>query len=84
MFAPEQPDIVVVDKPQKEAVVMDLTSISDCDNRKKEHEKLERFQGLKTSTEHLESLGQCGASAHRGTWCCDPRNWKNGCSPKNT
>lgn len=65
----KQPDIVVVDKPQRKAVVMDLMSVSDCNNRKKEHEKPEKYQGLKKTTE-FEGLN--GASAHRGTWCCDP------------
>ena len=40
-----QPDIVVVDKQEKRAVVVDVAISSKI--RKKEHEKIKRYQGLK-------------------------------------
>lgn len=46
-----QPDIVVVDKLQGKAVVVDIAIPSDGNIRKKEHEKLEKYQGLKEELE---------------------------------
>uniref|UniRef100_A0A672HX89 C-type lectin domain-containing protein n=1 Tax=Salarias fasciatus TaxID=181472 RepID=A0A672HX89_SALFA len=43
---PNQPDIVV-DKQQKTAVVIDVAIPSDGNIRKKEHEKVEKYQGLR-------------------------------------
>jgi len=40
-------DIVVVDKLEKMAVVIDATIVSDSNIKKKEHEKLEKYQELK-------------------------------------
>ena len=41
-----QPDIVIIDKQKKEAVVIEIAVSSDS-NIKKEYEKLEKYQGLK-------------------------------------
>uniref|UniRef100_A0A096M1X3 Uncharacterized protein n=1 Tax=Poecilia formosa TaxID=48698 RepID=A0A096M1X3_POEFO len=46
-----QPDIVVVDKEQRKAVVVDVAIPSDHNIRKKEHEKLEKYQGLREELE---------------------------------
>ena len=42
-----QPDIVVIDKQQEEAVVTDVAVPSDSNTKKKEYEKLEKYQGLR-------------------------------------
>ncbi|KAF7642383.1 hypothetical protein LDENG_00258740, partial [Lucifuga dentata] len=42
-----QPDTVVVDKEQKRAVVTDVAVPVDSNIRKKEHKKIEKYQGLK-------------------------------------
>ncbi|KAK7886230.1 hypothetical protein WMY93_025851 [Mugilogobius chulae] len=46
-----QPDIVVVDKEQRRAVVVDVVIPSDGNIRRKEHEKLEKYQGLREELE---------------------------------
>ena len=46
-----QPDVVVVDKHQETAVVIDVAILSDSNINKKEHEKLEKYHGL---TEELK------------------------------
>ena len=46
-----QPDIVVVDKEQKRVVVIDVAIPADANIRKKEHEKVEKYQGLKEELE---------------------------------
>ncbi|KAK7895269.1 hypothetical protein WMY93_020594 [Mugilogobius chulae] len=47
-----QPDIVVVvDKEQRRAVVVDVAIPSDGNIRRKEHEKLEKYQGLREELE---------------------------------
>ncbi|XP_054913489.1 uncharacterized protein LOC129377515 [Poeciliopsis prolifica] len=51
MVMANQPDIVVVDKHQRKAVVVDVAIPSDCNIRKKEHEKLEKYQGLREELE---------------------------------
>ncbi len=48
-----QPDIVLIDKQQKKAVVIDVAIPSDSNIRKKEHEKLEKYQGLKEELEKM-------------------------------
>lgn len=45
--------MVVVDKKPRKAVVTDMTVPSDSNIKKKENEKLERYQGLK---EELETM----------------------------
>ncbi|KAM9816571.1 carbohydrate sulfotransferase 6 isoform X4 [Syngnathus typhle] len=59
MVMANQPDIVVVDKQQKKAVVVDIAIPSDGNIRKKELEKLEKYQGLK---EELEKAWKVKAS----------------------
>ncbi|KAJ0057310.1 hypothetical protein NL108_002264 [Boleophthalmus pectinirostris] len=59
MVMVNQPDIVVVDKKQSRAVVVDIAIPSDGNIRKKEHEKLEKYQGLK---EELERAWKVKAS----------------------
>ena len=51
MVMANQPDIVVVDKEQRKAVVVDIAIPSDCNIRKKEHEKLEKYQALREELE---------------------------------
>uniref|UniRef100_A0A087XGF1 Reverse transcriptase zinc-binding domain-containing protein n=2 Tax=Poecilia formosa TaxID=48698 RepID=A0A087XGF1_POEFO len=51
MVMANQPDIVVVDKEQRKAVVVDVAIPSDHNIRKKEHEKLEKYQGLREELE---------------------------------
>ncbi|XP_055359974.1 uncharacterized protein LOC129603341 [Betta splendens] len=51
MVIVNQPDIVVVDKEQRKAVVVDVAIPSNGNIRKKEHEKLEKYQGLREELE---------------------------------
>ena len=51
-----QPDIVVVDKHQRTAVVVDLAIPSVSNIGRKEHEKFEKYQGLKEVLEGLWSV----------------------------
>uniref|UniRef100_A0A8C5DHN0 PiggyBac transposable element-derived protein domain-containing protein n=1 Tax=Gouania willdenowi TaxID=441366 RepID=A0A8C5DHN0_GOUWI len=67
-----QPDIVVVDKEQRKAVVVDIAIPSDFNIRKKEHEKLEKYQGPGVG-ENLEGEGISGARGHWGTRGSDPQ-----------
>ncbi|TWW67366.1 hypothetical protein D4764_02G0004070 [Takifugu flavidus] len=53
MMVTNQPDIVMVDKHQKTVVVIDVAIPSDSNIRKKEHEKLEKYQGLKEEIERM-------------------------------
>ncbi|TWW66946.1 hypothetical protein D4764_20G0009780 [Takifugu flavidus] len=53
MVVANQPDIVVVDKHQKRVVVIDVAIPSDSNFRKKEHERLEKDQGLKEEIERM-------------------------------
>ncbi|TWW73485.1 hypothetical protein D4764_15G0008790 [Takifugu flavidus] len=53
MVVANQPDIVVVDKHRKTVVVIDVAIPSDSNIRKKEHEKLEKYQGLKEEMERM-------------------------------
>ncbi|KAF7665893.1 hypothetical protein LDENG_00129980 [Lucifuga dentata] len=46
-----QPDMVVVDKEQKRAIVIDVAVPADSNIRKKEHEKIEKYQGPKEELE---------------------------------
>ena len=47
MVVANQPAIGVVGEQDKKAVVVDVTIPSDRNIRKKEHKKLEKYQGLK-------------------------------------
>ncbi|KAK7886240.1 hypothetical protein WMY93_025861 [Mugilogobius chulae] len=51
MVMANQPDIVVVDKEQRRPVVVDVAIPSDGNIRRKEHEKLEKYQGLREELE---------------------------------
>ncbi|XP_024121103.1 uncharacterized protein LOC112142083 [Oryzias melastigma] len=51
MVMENQPDIVVVDKEQRKAVVVDVAVPSHGNIKKKEHEKLEKYQGLREELE---------------------------------
>ena len=53
MMVANQPDIVVVDKRDKKAIVVDEAIPSDKNIRKKEHENLEKDQGLKEELERM-------------------------------
>lgn len=47
-------DIVVVDKHQRTAVVIDVAiHLSKSNIREKEHEKLEKYQGIKEELEKM-------------------------------
>ena len=50
-----QADIVVVDKHQRTAVMVDVAIQSDGNIIKKEHEKLKKYQGLKEELEKMWS-----------------------------
>ena len=64
-------DWVVVDKRQRTAVVVDVAIPSEDNVRKKEHEKLKKYQGLKEELENVECEGSSGASCDGGTGSCD-------------
>ena len=51
-----------MDKQQRKAVVIDIAIPSDSNIRKKEHEKLEKYQGLK---EELEKMWRVKATMVR-------------------
>ncbi|XP_076747453.1 uncharacterized protein LOC143421715 [Maylandia zebra] len=53
MVVANQPDIVVVDKQKKTAVVIDVAVPNDSNIGKKEHEKLEKYQGLREELERM-------------------------------
>ncbi|XP_055368940.1 uncharacterized protein LOC129604854 [Betta splendens] len=84
MVMANQPDIVVVDKEQSKAVVVDVAIPSNGNIRKKEHEKLEKYQGLREKLEKAWKV-KGGACVDRSTGGCDPQTggvattdpWKN-------
>ncbi|TWW81593.1 hypothetical protein D4764_01G0014080, partial [Takifugu flavidus] len=53
MVVAKQPDIMVVDKHQKTVVVIDVAIPNDSNIRKKENEKLEKYQALKEEIEKM-------------------------------
>ncbi|TWW69251.1 hypothetical protein D4764_18G0000570 [Takifugu flavidus] len=53
MVVANEPDIVVVDKHEETVVVIDVAIPNDSNIRKKEHEKLEKYQGLKEEMERM-------------------------------
>ena len=67
-----QPDVAVVDKHQRTAVVVDVIIPSKGNIRKKEHEKLEKYQGR--AGKHVECEGSGSASINQGTGCCNPQD----------
>ena len=69
-----QPGIVVVYKHQRMTVVVDVVIPSKGNIRMTEHEKLEKYQGLKEELEkNVEYEGNKGASSDRGTGSCNPQ-----------
>ncbi|KAF7642936.1 hypothetical protein LDENG_00248050 [Lucifuga dentata] len=69
-----QPDMVVVDKEQKRAVVIDVTVPADSNIRKKEHQKMEKYQGLKEELERTWKVkSKVGPVAHWSARGCDPQ-----------
>ena len=48
-----QPDIVLVDRQEKKAVVVDTIVPSDSNIKKKEHKKYGKYQGLKEELERI-------------------------------
>ncbi len=64
-----QLDIVLIDKQQKKAVVIDEANPSDSKIRKKKHTKLYTYQGLKGEPEKM--WGNHGASDGWSTEDCD-------------
>ena len=78
-----QPDIVVVDKERKRAVVIDVAIPADANIRKKEHEKVEKYQGLREQLERMWKVkasvvpvvvGALGAVTPKLGDPADPRN----------
>ncbi len=53
MVIANQPDTVVMDKQQKTAVVIDVAILSDSYIGKQEHEKIEKYQGLREELEEM-------------------------------
>ncbi|KAL4006508.1 quercetin 2,3-dioxygenase [Sarotherodon galilaeus] len=53
MVVANQPDTVVLDKQRKTAIVVDVAIPSDSNIRKKEHEKLKKYQGLREELEKM-------------------------------
>lgn len=51
-----EPEIVVVDKQRKTAVVIDIVVLSNGNIRKKEHVKLEKCQRLKEEPERMRQV----------------------------
>lgn len=69
-----QPDIVVVDKQEKNAVVVDVAILSDGNIRKKKHERLLRAE--RGAVEDVGSKGISGASCDGSTWGYNPQTGK--------
>lgn len=64
MVMANQRDIVMVDKQQKKAAVINAAIPSDTNIRKKEHEKPEKSQWLKEKAEeNVEGEGHSGISS---------------------
>ena len=51
-----RPDLILVDKKAKSCVIIDVAIPGDCRIRKKEVEKIEKYQNLKRELERLWSL----------------------------
>lgn len=48
-----EPDAVVVDKAQKRSLAIDVAIPADSNFRNKEHEKMEKYQGLQKQLEQM-------------------------------
>ena len=64
-----QPDMVIIDNQKKEAVVIDIAVPSDSNIKKKEYEKMEKYQG---TGEDVKGEGQSGPSNNRSTRSYNP------------
>ena len=73
-----QPDTVVVDKHQRTAVVVDVAILRDGNIRKKEHEKLKKYEGLKAELEKMWSVK--AAVVTRVIGALGPPTWIGGSS----
>lgn len=61
-----QPNIIVIDKQRKKAIVLHLAIPSDGSIKKKGHEKFEKYRGL---GEELKKCGwHRGRRGYRNTW----------------
>lgn len=48
-----QPEMVFVDKQSKTAVATDVAIPGNCNIRKKEHEKIKKYQGLREELQEM-------------------------------
>lgn len=65
-----QPGNVVVDKQQKKALAIDVAIPSDTTIKKKQHENLKEYQGLREGArENVESEDNGGTSSNLSNWC---------------
>lgn len=83
-----QPDIVVVDKEQRRAVVIDVGIPSDSTIREKEHKNLEKHQALKAQLDQMWKVRAKVVPVVTGVLAAVAPDWKSGssreCSPRNT
>lgn len=75
-----QSDIVVLDKDQKMEKIIHVAIPSDSNVRKKEHEKLGKFQVQKVKGDDMGSEDKSGISHDRCTKGCDLPNLASGFS----
>ncbi|KAF7643739.1 hypothetical protein LDENG_00234400 [Lucifuga dentata] len=67
--------MVVVDKEQKRAIVTDVAVPADSNIRKKEHEKIEKYQGLKEELERTWKVKSKVVPVVTGAlWAVTPQN----------
>ncbi|KAK7922367.1 hypothetical protein WMY93_009269 [Mugilogobius chulae] len=78
MVMANQPDIVVVDKEQRRAVVVDVAIPSDGNIRRKEHEKLEKYQGLREELEKAWKVKATVVPVVIGALGAVTPNWMSG------
>ena len=83
MAVANQLDIVVINKQDKKTVVVDVTIKNDSNIRETEHEKLEKYQGLKEELERMcGSKGISGTPGDRSTHGCNPQAGRDHQSPR--
>ncbi|KAF7642433.1 hypothetical protein LDENG_00258010 [Lucifuga dentata] len=56
--------MMVVDKQQKRAVVIDVAVPADSNIRKKEHQKIQKYQGLRGTGTDMEGEVQSGPTGN--------------------
>ena len=77
MVVANHPDIVVVNKWDKKAVVVDVAIPSDSNIRKEEHKNIKKYQWLKKGARlNMGSKGISDTSGDRSTWGCNPQDGK--------